>query len=223
VATQEGSEFGEVARLGAQATTCTATGSCDATAWRRSRAASRCCRVVGSWGAPSRGWVSVATVQQGLREAARDGGGHDLRHDEPHHAAQPGTGNVMDLRPRRCPRFADCQTLTMKRQWHLRRTAVQRPDAQGSWVRAYWSMLRWSLQDEQTRAPSANRKEDYHESGGIRAGLDFQAGQAPNYPKQQLESVREHERENGWELNPSSIHRRFIADSSLPAYMSFRR
>lgn len=70
----------------------------------------------------------------------------------------------------------------MKRQWHVRRETVQRPDAQGRWDRAYQSLLRWSLENEQEdhqrpRAPSAYGKEDYHEGGGIRSGLDLQAGQ----------------------------------------------
>jgi transposase len=37
---------------------------------------------------------AVAAVQQGLRKAARDRGGDDLRGDEPHHAAQVGAGGV---------------------------------------------------------------------------------------------------------------------------------
>ena len=63
---------------------------------------------------------------------------------------------------------------TMKRQWNVRREALQRPDAQGRWDRAYQSLLRWSLENEQEgheqpRAPSANgKKEEYHESGGVR-------------------------------------------------------
>jgi hypothetical protein len=69
----------------------------------------------------------------------------------------------------------------MKRQWHVRREAVERPDAQGRWDRAYQSLLRWSLQNgrgqEQARVPSANGKEEYHEGGGVRKGLDLQAGQ----------------------------------------------
>ena len=68
---------------------------------------------------------------------------------------------------------------TMKRQWHVRREVVERPDAQGRWDRAYQSLLRWSLQneqeegDEQACAPSAYGKEEYHEGGGVRPGLDL--------------------------------------------------
>jgi hypothetical protein len=73
----------------------------------------------------------------------------------------------------------------MKRQWHIRRQAVERPDAQGRWDRAYQSLLRWNLENEQegheqARAPSKDGKEEYHEGCGIRQGLDFQAGQARN-------------------------------------------
>jgi hypothetical protein len=35
--------------------------------------------------------------EQGLREAAGDGGGHDLRRDEPAHAAQAGACSVKDF------------------------------------------------------------------------------------------------------------------------------
>ena len=66
----------------------------------------------------------------------------------------------------------------MKRQWHVRREAVERPDAQGHWDQAYQAILRWSLENEQARAPSANGKEEYHESGGIRPSLYFPASQA---------------------------------------------
>ena len=67
---------------------------------------------------------------------------------------------------------------TMKRQWHVRREAVERPDAQGRWDRAYQSLLRWSLENEQESheqpcAPSAYGKEEYHEGGGVRSGLDL--------------------------------------------------
>jgi hypothetical protein len=72
----------------------------------------------------------------------------------------------------------------MKRQWHVRREAMECPDAQDRWDRAYQAILRWSLENEQARAPSADAsaegKEEYHESGGIRSGLDLSAGQAPD-------------------------------------------
>jgi len=86
-----------------------------------------------------------------------------------------------------------------------------RPDAQDRWDRAYQAILRWSLENErgheQARAPSANGKEEYHEGGGVRSGLDLSAGQAPDYPKQQLEMVRKHAREQGWELPEEDIFR----------------
>ncbi len=69
---------------------------------------------------------------------------------------------------------------TMKRQWRLRREAMERPDAQDRWDRAYQAILRWSLQNEQARAPGTNGKEEYHESGGIRPSLDLSAGQTRN-------------------------------------------
>lgn len=70
----------------------------------------------------------------------------------------------------------------MKRQWHVHREAVELPDARQRWDQAYQAILRWSLENEQARAPSANAngKEEYHESGGICSGLDLSAGQAPD-------------------------------------------
>ena len=69
----------------------------------------------------------------------------------------------------------------MKRRWHVRREAMERPDGRQRWDRAYQAILRWSLENEQARAPganaSANGKEEYHEGGGVRPGLDLQAGQ----------------------------------------------
>jgi hypothetical protein len=73
----------------------------------------------------------------------------------------------------------------MKRQWRVRREAVERPDAQGRWDQAYQAILRWSLENErgheQALAPGANSKEEYHEGGGVRSGLDLQAGQARDH------------------------------------------
>lgn len=70
----------------------------------------------------------------------------------------------------------------MKRRWHVYREAVERPDARQRWDQAYQAILRWSLENEQARAPrtkaSVNGKEEYHESGGICPGLDLSAGQA---------------------------------------------
>jgi len=46
----------------------------------------------------------------------------------------------------------------MKHQWHVRREAVVRPDAQGRWDQAYQAIVRWSLENErgyeQARAPA---------------------------------------------------------------------
>ena len=66
----------------------------------------------------------------------------------------------------------------MKRQWHLHREAVERTDGRQRWDRAYQSILRWNLENERARAPGANGKEEYHEGGGVRPGLDLSAGQA---------------------------------------------
>jgi len=65
----------------------------------------------------------------------------------------------------------------MKRQRRVRREAVERPDAQGRWDRAYQAILRWSLENERARAPGANAsakgEEEYHEGGGIYPGIDL--------------------------------------------------
>ncbi len=72
----------------------------------------------------------------------------------------------------------------MKRQWRVRREAVERPDGRQRWDRAFQAILSWSLENEQARAPgantSANGKEEYHEGGGIRTGFDLSAGQTPD-------------------------------------------
>ena len=68
----------------------------------------------------------------------------------------------------------------MERRWRVRREAVERPDAKQHWDRAYQSILLWSLENEQARAPGVNGKEECHESGGIRPGLDLSAGQTPD-------------------------------------------
>jgi hypothetical protein len=68
----------------------------------------------------------------------------------------------------------------MRRRWHLRREAMERPDARQRWDQAYQAILQWSLENEQARAPRAKEEEEeeeYHEGGGIRPGLDLQAGQ----------------------------------------------
>ena len=45
---------------------------------------------------------------------------------------------------------------TMKRQWRVRREAVERPDGSQRWDRAFQAILSWSLANEQARAPGAN-------------------------------------------------------------------
>jgi len=67
--------------------------------------------------------------------------------------------------------------------------------------------LQWSLQAERAFDPSANGKEDYHAGSSIRAGFDLQAGQTPDYPKQQLERVQKHAQEKGWSLPQENIFR----------------
>ena len=95
----------------------------------------------------------------------------------------------------------------MKRQWRTRRELTERPDGRQRWDCAYQSILRWSLEAEGMFDPSANGKEDYHAGSGIRSGLDLQAGQAPDYPKQQLERVQMHAQEKGWELPEEKVFR----------------
>jgi hypothetical protein len=68
----------------------------------------------------------------------------------------------------------------MKREWRVRRATEERPDARGRWDRAYQSVLRWGLETEWASDPSANGKEEHHAGGGLRVGLDLQAGQAPD-------------------------------------------
>ena len=65
----------------------------------------------------------------------------------------------------------------MKRRWHVRREAMERPDARRRWDQAYQAILQWSLENEQARALRANGEEEYYEGGGVRPGLDLQAGQ----------------------------------------------
>ena len=69
----------------------------------------------------------------------------------------------------------------MKRHWQIHRTTVSRPEARQRWDRAYQSILRWSIETDQRSDPSMNGKEEYHEGGGIRSGLDLSAGQAPDH------------------------------------------
>ena len=69
---------------------------------------------------------------------------------------------------------------TMKRRWRVRREAVERPDGRQRWDQVYQAILLWSLENEQARAPGANGKGEYHESGGVRSGLDLSAGQTRN-------------------------------------------
>jgi hypothetical protein len=95
----------------------------------------------------------------------------------------------------------------MKRQWRVLREVMERPDARQRWDRAYQSILRWGLETDQHSDPSANGKEEYHASSGIRPGLDLQAGQTRDYPEQQLEMVQKHAQEQGWELLEENIFR----------------
>ena len=66
----------------------------------------------------------------------------------------------------------------MKRRWHLRREAIERPDARQRWDQAYQAILQWSLENEQALAPKANGKEEYHEGSSVRPSFDLSAGQA---------------------------------------------
>ncbi len=70
----------------------------------------------------------------------------------------------------------------MKREWQIRRATEERLDARQRWDRAYQNILRWSLEAERVSDPSVNGKkeEEYHAGSDLRAGLDLQAGQAPD-------------------------------------------
>jgi hypothetical protein len=67
----------------------------------------------------------------------------------------------------------------MKRQWHVRREVMERPDAQNRWDRAYQSLLRWDLATERRAVLQPNHMEEvYHAGSGLRPGLDLSAGSA---------------------------------------------
>jgi hypothetical protein len=80
----------------------------------------------------------------------------------------------------------------MKRQWQIHCTTLWRPDARQRWVRAYQSILRWSLETDQPSDPSVNGKEDYHEDGGTRPGLESSRQVKLQTIDQQLERVNKH-------------------------------
>jgi hypothetical protein len=89
---------------------------------------------------------------------------------------------------------------TMERRWRVRRDALERPDARQHWEQAYQSILRWSLENEQAHAPSANGKEEYHESGGVRSRVSTSRQVKLQTIEQQLEMVCKYARQKGWDL-----------------------
>ena len=84
---------------------------------------------------------------------------------------------------------------TMKRQWQVRREAVERPDAQGRWDRAYQFALR-----ARTARRSTMRVAAY-----VRVSTSRQV--KLETIEQQLEMVRRHAREQGWDLSEEDIFR----------------
>ena len=46
----------------------------------------------------------------------------------------------------------------MKRRWHVRREAVERPDARQRWDQAYQAILQWSLENEQSSRSERERR-----------------------------------------------------------------
>ena len=69
----------------------------------------------------------------------------------------------------------------MKRQWRVRREAVERPDARHAGTRRTRpSCSGASKTSKLALRARRNGKEEYHEGGGIRPGLDLSAGQAPD-------------------------------------------
>src|SRR5215204_1756786 len=99
---------------------------------------------------------------------------------------------------------------TMKRQWHVRRETVERPDAQGRWDRAYQTLLRWSLENDQghkqacARARTA-RRSTMRVAAYVRVSTSRQ-GRLETI-EQQLEKVSEHAEEQAWELPEEKICR----------------
>ncbi len=70
----------------------------------------------------------------------------------------------------------------MKRQWHVRREVVERPDAQQRWDRAYQSLLRCSLETERRAVLQPKHAEEvYHAGSSIHPGFDLSAGSASDH------------------------------------------
>jgi hypothetical protein len=63
-----------------------------------------------------------ASASQGLRKVARDGGGYDLRGDEPAHAAQVGAARVKGPRP--LSASYSCLQNSLSGRWRLSWAAV---------------------------------------------------------------------------------------------------
>ena len=92
---------------------------------------------------------------------------------------------------------------TMKRQWRVRREAVERPDAKDAGTKrtrpSCGGASKTSEATSKPVAPSANGKEEYHEGGGVRSGLDLRQVKLQTI-EQQLEMVCRYAQEKGWEL-----------------------
>jgi hypothetical protein len=71
----------------------------------------------------------------------------------------------------------------MKRQWHVRREVMERPDAQRRWDRAYQNLLQWTLATERRAAvlQPKHTEEVYHAASSLHPGLDLSAGSASDH------------------------------------------
>jgi hypothetical protein len=86
-----------------------------------------------------------------------------------------------------------------QRQWIIRRSTIQKTDAQFRWNRAYQSLVQWSVASTAERSQSPRvQKEDNHESRDVCAGLHPSAQALTQTIEQQIQLLYEQSQAHGW-------------------------
>ena len=67
-----------------------------------------------------------------------------------------------------------------KRQWSIRRTTTQAPEAQRRWDRAYQHLLQWSAPTVSVSPKESQAQENHHEQRGLRPRFDTTTSPDPD-------------------------------------------
>jgi DNA invertase Pin-like site-specific DNA recombinase len=94
-----------------------------------------------------------------------------------------------------------------KRQWNVRRTYMEQPDARSRWDRSYQSLTQWSEKGLRGQPSSPYSQENSDENGDVRSGFNESDKHKRKRSSNSCNGSHEYSQKQGWEWEEQSMFR----------------